>query len=292
MSIDVLQEKIRKTKCPIMLELAASAAELPPNIVSESTDAAEAYARVCRELLDAMKGVVPAVRVSFSSFALLGAEGLTQLSAILKYAKKLGYYVTLDAPEILGNRAAQRTADVLFTVDSPFPCDALVLLSYLGTDCVKPFLDGCKNEKKDIFVAIRTANRTAPELQDLLAGGRLVHIAAADLINRCADGLVGKCGYSPVGIMSAANAPDSLRTLRAKYPRLFLLVDGYSAVGANAKNCGFAFDKLGHGAIVCGGGSILRAWQQAESDGSDYIQQSQLCVERMKRNLSRYITIL
>ena len=292
MSIDVLQEKIRKTKCPIMLELAASAAELPPNIVSESTDAAEAYARVCRELLDAMKGVVPAVRVSFSSFALLGAEGLTQLSAILKYAKKLGYYVTLDAPEILGVRAAQRTADILFTRDSPFPCDALVLLSYLGTDCVKPFLDFCKNDKKDIFVAIRTANRTAPELQDLLAGGRLVHIAAADLINRCADGLVGKCGYSPVGIMSAANAPDSLSTLRAKYPRLFLLVDGYSAVGANAKNCGYAFDKLGHGAIVCGGGSILRAWQQAESDGSDYIQQSQLCVERMKRNLSRYITIL
>lgn len=292
MSIDVLQEKIRKTKCPVMLELAASVSELPPNIVSESTGAAEAYARVCRELLDAMKGVVPAVRVSFSSFALLGAEGLTQLTSILKYAKKLGYYVTLDAPEILGIHAAQRTADVLFAGDSPFLCDALVLLSYLGTDCVKPFLDSCKNDKKDIFVAIRTANRTAPELQDLLAGGRLVHIAAADLINRCADGLVGKCGYSPVGIMSAANAPDSLRTLRAKYPRLFLLVDGYSAVGANAKNCGYAFDKLGHGAIVCGGGSILRAWQQAQSDGSDYIQQSQLWVERMKRNLSRYITVL
>ena len=292
MSIDVLQEKIRKSKCPIMLELAASVSELPPCILSESTCAAEAYARVCRELLDAMKGVVPAVRVSFSSFALLGAEGLTQLTSILKYAKKLGYYVTLDAPEILGVRAAQRTADILFAGDSPFPCDALVLLSYLGTDCVRPFLDFCKNDKKDIFVAIRTANRTASELQDLLAGGRLVHIAAADLVSRCADGMVGKYGYSPVGIMSAANAPDSLRTLRAKYPRLFLLVDGYSAVGANAKNCGYAFDKLGHGAIVCGGGSILRAWQQAQSDGSDYTRQSQLCVERMKRNLSRYITIL
>lgn len=292
MSIDVLQEKIRKSKCPVMLELAASVSELPPHILSESSSSAEAYARVCRELLDALKSTVPAVRVSFSSFALLGADGLTQLSTIVKYAKKLGYYVTLDAPEILGVREAQQTADVLFGSDSPFPCDSLILLSYLGTDCVKPFLEGCKNQKKDIFVAIRTANRSAPELQDLLAGGRLVHVAAADLINRCADGLVGKCGYSPVGIMSAANAPDSLRTLRAKYPRLFLLVDGYSAVGANAKNCAYAFDKLGHGAIVCGGGSILRAWQQTESDRSDYIQQAQLCVERMKRNLSRYITVL
>ena len=292
MSIDVLQDKIRKTKCPVMLELAASASELPAHILSETSSAAEGYARVCRELLEALKGTIPAVRVSFSSFALLGADGLTQLSWVLRYANKLGYYVTLDAPEILGVRAAQRTAQAVFAKDSPFPCDSLILLSYLGTDCVKAFLDGCKTEKKDIFVAIRTANRSASELQDLLAGGRLVHVAAADLVNRCADGLVGKCGYSPVGIMSAANAPDSLRSLRSKYPRLFLLVDGYSAVGANAKNCGFAFDKLGHGAIVCGGGSILRAWQQSESDGSDYIQQAQAAVERMKRNLSRYITIL
>ena len=47
-----------------------------------------------------------------------------------------------------------------------------------------------------------------------------------------------------------------------------------------------------HGAIVCGGGSILRAWQQAESDGSDYLQHAQAAVERMKRNLLRYVTIL
>ena len=141
-------------------------------------------------------------------------------------------------------------------------------------------------------MAIRTANRSAPEMQDLLAGGRLVHIAAADLVSRCTDGTTGKYGYAPVGIMSAANAPDSLRSLRAKYPRLFLLVDGYNAVGANAKNCALAFDKFGHGAIVCGGGSILRAWQQAESDGTDYLTQSEAAVERMKRNLSRYITIL
>lgn len=292
MSIDVLQAKIRKTKCPVMLELAASVSDLPPHLLSESPSAAEAYARVCRELLETLKGSVPAVRVSFSNFALLGAEGMEQLTAVLQYAKKLGYYVALDAPEILGVRAAERTAETIFADDSRFPCDSLILLSYLGSDCIKPFLTSCKNAKKDIFVAIRTANRSAPELQDLRFGGRLVHIAAADLVSRCADGLIGKCGYSPVGVMSAANAPDSLRALREKYPRLFLLVDGYSAVGANAKNCALAFDTFGYGAVVCGGGSILRAWQQAESDGTDYLQQAEAAVERMKRNLLRYITVL
>lgn len=292
MSIDALQEKIRKTKSPIMLELSASVSDLPQHIRAQSASDAEAYGTVCRELLNALKGTVPAVRVSFSSFVLLGAEGLTHLTHVLTYAAELGYYIALDAPEILGVRAAERTAQTVFGDRSPFPCDSLILSSYLGSDCIKPFLPGCKTGGKDIFVAVRTANRSATELQDLLAGGRLVHIAAADLVNRCAEGLSGKYGYAPIGAMGAANAPNSLRSLRTKYPRLFLLVDGYNAVGANAKNCADAFDKYGYGAIVCGGGAILRAWQQAESDGTDYLQQAQLYAERMKKNLLRYITIL
>ena len=136
MSIDVLQERIRKTKCPVMLELAASVSELPAHILAESSSPAAGYARACRELLDALKGTVPAVRVSFSSFALLGPEGMTQLTAVLQYAKKLGYYITLDAPEILGVRSAQRAAAAVLGNDTLFPCDSLILLSYMGTDCV------------------------------------------------------------------------------------------------------------------------------------------------------------
>lgn len=292
MSVDVLQEKIRKQKNPVMLELSASASDLPAHILTGSASQAAAYRQVCLELLEALKTSVPAVRVSFSSFALLGAEGMEALSEVLRCAAKLGYYVALDAPEILGVSAAQRTAQTIFTENTAFPCDSLILSGYLGSDCIKPFLPGCKDGKKDVFVAVRTANRSAPELQDLLAGGRLVHTAAADLVSRCGGDLSGKYGYSPVGALGAANAPDSLRALRAKYPRMFLLVDGYSAVGANAKNCSYAFDKFGHGAVVCGGGAILRAWQQAESDGTDYLQQAQDAAERMKRNLLRYITIL
>lgn len=292
MSIDVLQEKIRKTKTPVMLELSASPSDLPRHIVSECASVAAAYGRVCSELLDTLKNDIPAVRVSFSSFALLGAEGMAQLSTTLTYAKKLGYYVALDAPEILGARAAERTAQVLFSQETDFPCDSLILGCYLGSDCVKPFLPYYSTGGKDIFLTVRTANRSAGEIQDLMAGGRLVHTAAADLVSRWGTDLRGKFGYSPVAALGAANAPDSLRTLRTKYPRLFLLVDGFNAVGANAKNCALAFDKFGHGAIVCGGGGILCAWQKAQSDGSDYLEQAKASADRMKRNLLRYITIL
>ena len=62
MSVDVLQEKIRKTKNPSVLELNLSLSEIPPQF--EKT--AEGYGEFCRELLDAAdKSGIPADRIIF-----------------------------------------------------------------------------------------------------------------------------------------------------------------------------------------------------------------------------------
>lgn len=292
MSMDVLQEKVRKTKNPSVLELAMPVADLPPHILEEEGNWAAAYSRFCRELLTGLKGTVPAVRVSFAAFALLGAEGINALSATLKTASELGYYVILDAPELLSPASAKITAETVLGEGSAFPCDGLVISGYLGSDIIKPFLPYCKNGKKDIFVVARTANKSAPELQDLLAGSRLVHTAAADHVNRYGADTAGKFGYTRVGVLAAASSAESLRTLRGKYPKIFLLLDGYDYPNANAKNCSFAFDKFGHGAAACGGVSITCAWKQAESDGRDFIDHASAAAERMKKNLTRYVTVL
>ena len=292
MSIDILQEKIRKTKNPSVLELAMPVGELPPHILEEEESAGAACARFCRELMERLKGMVPAVRISFSAFALLGHDGLYRLSETLKEAAELGYYVVLDAPEVLSPASAKNTAQILLGQGSIYPCDGLVISGYLGSDVIKPFLPYCREEKKDIFVVARTANKSAPELQDLLAGSRTVHVAAADHVNRYGGDTAGKFGYTGVGILAAASAADSLRSLRGKYPRLFLLLDGYDYPNANARNCSNAFDKFGHGAVACGGSSITCAWRQAESDGRDYLDHAKAAAERMKRNLTRYVTIL
>ena len=288
MSMDVLQEKIRKTKNPTVLELALPVSELPGKFSRN----AEGYAAFCRELLEHLKGSIPAVRVSFSSFALLGHDGLYHLSETLKFAGELGYYVLLDAPEILSPNSAKITADSIWAAESIYPCDGLVISGYLGSDVIKPFLPYCKKEKKDLFVIARTANKSAPELQDLLAGTRLVHAAAADHVNRYGADTAGKTGYTNVGILAAASSAESIRNLRMKYPKLFLLLDGYDYPNANAKNCSFGFDKFGHGAVVCGGTGITCAWKDAESDAEDYLAQAKTAADRMKKNLTRYVTIL
>ena len=288
MSADILQEKIRKTKNPSVLELVLPVSDLPPKFPQNG----EGYAAFCRELLEYFQGSIPAVRVSFTAFALLGHDGLYHLSETLKKAAELGYYVLLDAPEILSPTSAKMTAESLLGEGSIYPCDGLVISGYLGSDVIKPFLPYCKKEKKSLFVVARTANKSAPELQDLLAGTRLVHAAAADHVNRYGGDTAGKSGYTNVGILAAASSAESLKNLRIKYPKLFLLVDGYDYPNANAKNCANAFDKFGHGAAVCGGTGITCAWKEAESGEEAWLDHVKAAADRMKKNLTRYVTVL
>ena len=288
MSVDILQEKIRKMKNPSMLELALPLCDLPPQF--EQT--AAGYGAFCRELMDGLKDAVPAVRVSFARFALLGPSGMAEMTGILKFAADLGYYVALDAPEIASPAMAKIVADALLGEDSAYPCDGLIVSGYAGSDIIKPFLPCVKKAGKDLFVIARTANKSAPEIQDLLSGGRIVHAVAADHVNRYGDGTEGKHGYTRVGILAAASSAESLRSLRSKYPKLFFLLDGFDYPNANAKNCSHAFDKFGHGAVACGGTAIVSAWKKEESDGSDYLVHALAAADRMKKNLNRYITIL
>ena len=288
MSVDILQEKIRKMKNPSMLELALPLSDLPPQY--EQT--AAGYGAFCRELLEGLKDTVPAVRVCFAAFALLGSDGMTELTNTLTVASELGYYVCLDAPEVSSPAMAKVIADALLGEGSAYPCDGLILSGYAGSDILKPFLPYTKKAQKDLYVITRTANKSAPEIQDLLSGGRIVHAVAADHANRCGEGTEGKHGYTRVGILAAASSAESLRSLRSKYPRLFFLLDGFDYPNANAKNCSFAFDKFGHGAAACGGTAITCAWKKEESDGSDHLVHAQAAAERMKKNLNRYLTIL
>lgn len=289
MSIDVLQTKIRKLKNPSMVNLTMDPAELPPQLLESG--AAAGYGTFCKELLNALKGIVPAVRISFTPFALLGPDGLTELGEVLRTAGQLGFYTALEAPQILSPGMAACVAENVFGENAAWPCDGLIVGGYLGSDIVKPFLPYCK-AGKDLYCVVRTSNRSAPEIQDLLSGSRLVHTAAADLYSRFTTDSVGKSGYARLAIMAGAGSAESLRNLRAKYPKLFILVDDLDYPGCNAKNCASAFDKFGHGAVCCSGSAITRAWKNADADGLDYISQAVAAAERMKNNLTRYTNIL
>lgn len=284
MSIDRLQEKIRKLKNPAVFYVEALPQWLPPSLQQENK--AEALHVYFAELLDKLKDTVPAVRFGFSGFALMGSDGLAALTDLMSRAREMGYYVLMDMPELLTPAAAGNAARLV----ENYPLDGIVVSSYLGSDVLLP-LSELGRKGKTVFVVCRTANRSAVEVQDLLTGGRHVHTAAADIISRCAEPGVGKCGYCQMGILASASTAQSLSTLRNKFPKLFMLLDGSDYPNANAKNCRNAFDRFGHGAAACISESIGAAWQVTE-DGSDYLELALQAAIRMKKNITRYITVL
>lgn len=305
MAVDVLQEKIRKQKNPTMLCLSPSVSALPPHIVRLQTElhgqtlkaAAESCRVFCCGLLDALRDIVPAVSVVSGAFFALGADGVAAMQEVLRYAQELGYYVLLDLSRADLWNAAEDLAQACFGALSvgentftPYACEGVLLNGYLGSDAVKPFTEFCAGGK-NVFLTARSSNKSAREVQDLLSGDRVVYQVMADLAMRWSGGLFGAHGYSQIGIVAGATNRQVLETLRRKYDRLFFLVPGYGAQGAGAKDAQFAFDRMGHGAVIMAGRSICNAWQKSGC-GEEYQTAAVEAAGKMKKQLLSYITVM
>ena len=288
MSVEKLQQKIRKLKNPTVIDFTVPLKRIPEFLMGEEGTLVAAYGRFCHEALNALTGLVPAVRFSYGYFSLLGPEGIELFHHILSKASSLGFFVMVDSYEFY----TREVSEIASARYDQLPLNALILSEYSGADALTPYLDLVKNREKSLFVHIRSGNKSAAQLQDLMTGSRLVHMAAADIVKRTGEGFVGKSGYAQIAGVAAANAPDSIRMLREKYPKMFLLVDGYDYANANAKYCSYAFDRLGHGAAVCASSSVLCAWENAQSDGRDFATHIVNAAERMRKNITKYVTVL
>ena len=96
MAMDKLQEKIRKMKNPSVVDLCVNDGQIPPYLWEAESEPTAVYGRYYHELLTGLQGVVPAVRFSFSHFALMGAGGLSLLRDVTHVAREVGFYVLLD----------------------------------------------------------------------------------------------------------------------------------------------------------------------------------------------------
>ena len=166
MSIDALQAKIRKLKNPSMIGLDPTVELLPPHLLEEayrthgqSLEAlAAAYEIFCGEILQALQGLVPAVKVQSYCFDALGSCGIAAMQRLLRQAQRLGFYVMMDANYSSVGHISQLYAAAVFgglrTPDGaclqPYACDGLSINPYLGSDSVKAFLPYCKQQGKNL----------------------------------------------------------------------------------------------------------------------------------------------
>ena len=161
MSIDKLQEKIRKMKNPSMVDFSLDLGVVPPHIIQAAGDPVYAYEQFARELLLTLKNILPAVRFSMGSYTLLGPDGLMLLRRLCEFAKELGYYVLLDGPDCFSPQSAENAAKILFSSACLYAFDGILLSAYAGSDVLKPYVKRIAESGKDVFVVLRTANKSA-----------------------------------------------------------------------------------------------------------------------------------
>ena len=149
-----------------------------------------------------------------------------------------------------------------------FDEDFATVNPYLGSDGVQPFIDVCWEEKKGIFVLVKTSNPSSGEFQDQLVQTGVTAGAAGDGIGgvtfsdkplyevvggkvaEWGEQLMGEKGYSYIGAVVGATYPEQGRVLRSVMPKSFILVPGYGAQGGTGKDLIHFFDENRLGAIV------------------------------------------
>ena len=307
MSFDVLQDKIREKKNPTVAGLDTRIEYVPAHIQKKSfaqfgenlMGAADAVWEFNKGLIDALCDIVPAVKPQSAYYENLGWSGMAMMEKTIRYAKEKGLYVIADVKRgDIGTTAAAYAeawlgvTKVGSTECPVFDADCVTLNGYMGSDAIRPFLEQCVARSKSAFVLAKTSNPSSVELQDMVAGDRVVYTVMGDLIQRWGRDTAGKYGYQALGAVIGATHPSVLKEMRRRLDRIFFLVPGYGAQGGTAADVRYAFDELGRGAIVNASRSILCAWQKTGQDGLDYQQAARDAAIRMRDELKEYITIL
>jgi orotidine-5'-phosphate decarboxylase len=250
--------------------------ELPPEFQTDAAtpqDRLAAIAAFCREVLQIVAPVVPAVKPQIAFFESLGYQGVKLYFDLVRQARKLGLLVIGDVKRgDIGHTAAAYAAAHLAGEDCP---DAVTVNGYFGADGLAPFLQVARQQGKGLFVLVRTSNPSAAVIQDFTGPDGLKfyeHIARQ--LAAIGDGpeLVGASGYSCLGAVVGATYPQEARRLREIMPRQIFLVPGYGAQGATAADCAASFKADGTGAIVNASRSVLYAFRKGPHAGKDWKQ--------------------
>lgn len=308
MSFDALQAKIRAMKNPTVAGLDARLEYVPPHIVEKYVAAYGETRKAAVEaifafncgLMDALNDIVPAVKPQAAYYENLGWEGMEMLERTIRYAKRKGFFVIADIKRgDIGTTAAAYSEGWLGktkvgeTMVPGFDADCVTLNGYMGSDAIKPFLKDAESEDKCVFALVRTSNPSAIELQDMVAGDRLVYKVMAELVDRWGKTTsVGEYGYNRVGAVTGATYPSDLRQLRKLLPHTFFLVPGYGAQGGTAEDVHYAFDRYGRGAIVNSSRGIMCAWKKTGKNGMDYAEAARSAALEMRDAIKAVTPIL
>ena len=301
--IQKLIAKIQKTNAPIVVGLDPMLNYIPEQIKAAAfaefgetlEGAAEAVWQYNKAIVDEDYDLIPAVKPQIAMYEQFGIPGLQAFKRTVDYCKEKDLVVIGDVKrgDIGSTSAAYATAhlgqvQVGSQLLTPFGEDFATVNPYLGSDGIKPFLEVCKEEKKGIFILVKTSNPSSGEFQDRLIDGKPLYELVGEKVAEWADSCMGD-QYSYVGAVVGATYPEMGKTLRKIMPKSFILVPGYGAQGGKGADLVHFFNEDGLGAIVNSSRGIIAAYKQekyAKFGAEHFAQASRAAVEDMIADIS------
>ncbi len=279
--INKLIEKIKKTGAPVVVGLDPMLDYIPSHIMDgaikeqgETLEAAgEAIWQYNKGIIDAVYDLIPAVKPQIAMYEQFGIPGLAAFKKTVDYCKEKDLVVIGDIKrgDIGSTSAAYANAHIgSVTVGntklSGFQEDFVTVNPYLGSDGVKPFIDVCREERRGIFVLVKTSNPSSGEFQDQKIDGKPLYEIVGEQVAKWGEDCMGD-SYSYVGAVVGATYPEMGKVLRDLMPKTYILVPGYGAQGGTAEDLKPYFNKDGLGAIVNSSRGIICAYKQEKYAG-------------------------
>ena len=302
--IQKLISNIQKTKAPIVVGLDPMMNYIPQQVKEKAFQefgetlegAAEAIWQYNKEIVDCTCDLIPAVKPQIAMYEQFGIEGMKAFKKTVDYCKSKGLVVIGDVKRgDIGSTSAAYATGHLGKVQvgsktySAFDEDFATVNPYLGSDGIKPFMEVCKEEKKGLFILVKTSNPSSGEFQDQLIDGKPLYELVGEKVAQWGEECMGEL-YSYIGAVVGATYPEMGKVLRKVMPKSYILVPGYGAQGGKGADLVHFFNEDGLGAIVNSSRGIIAAYKQekyAKFGAEHFGEASRAAVEDMVADINQ-----
>lgn len=249
--------------------------EIPKYLIDELNHPNEVILEFNKILIENTHELIPVIKPQIAFYEKYDA--LNALKETIKFAHKHDLLVILDSKRNDIGSTSKAYADATFQV---YNADACTLNAYFGIDGIKPYLDSYK--EKGLFILVKTSNPSSKEFQDLFSADikgvndseiqvnannvilERNYIKIAKLVNSWARLLLKFTGFHNLGVVVGATYPAELKKVREIVRESFILMPGYGAQGAQAKDLKSGFFKNGLGGIVNSSRGIIYAYNKSK----------------------------
>jgi len=199
-------------------------------------------------------------------------DALSALKETIKYAHKKDLLVILDSKRNDIGATSEAYAHSTFKV---YNADACTLNAYLGIDGVKPFLE---HKEKGVFVLVKTSNPSSRDFQNLFSARipnaldsvievnvekitlERNYIKMARLVADWGENFTQFSQFHNLGVVVGATFPQELESIRSIVKNSYILMPGFGAQGATARDIKSGFNENGLGGIVNSSRGITYAY--------------------------------